>query len=396
MKRLPAVIEYLPWIAGLTVLVVVVYYIWHAMSEPKKTTSPEDRYHHALEMWLDGDLKGATEMLHDLVHDHPASIDPYLQLGNLLRQQGDPGRAAILHRGLTVRDDLSRSKKVTVGLALVDDLLELGKWDDAKTVLDTMIRDASGMTRYWKARFRHWHGMDDKAEAARCLKHGIKAVPEVDRPWFTQAYASYQLDRAMLHVRAGEFQEAGPRLKDLKKFPAAQTRVTLVKAMLAAAKNNPTEALTLASQDLFDSPQELSIFLPVLQHVLLASGQYSRTVPILESACQSQHAPPSLWIDLALLYEKLGDRGKALRLLESKGGHGGFTPNEAAPMLKILVNDDPSSDFARIWSVLDMPVENHNWHCTFCGHHQDDIRWFCPKCHSFDTYEARPETLPGG
>ncbi len=388
--------DFLPWIVGLIFLGVVVYYIWHTLKDPGQKTAPEDRYHQALELWLDGDLKGATDLLRDLVQDHPSSIDPYLQLGNLLRLQGDPGRAAVLHRGLTVRDGLSRSKKVTVGLALTEDLLELQKWEDAKNVLDTLVRDASNKAQYWKARFRHWHGMDNQPEAARSLKHGIKAVPEADKPWFAQAYSSYQLDRAMMHVRAGQFSEASPRLRDLKKFPEAQTRVTLVKAMLAAFDNDPGKALTLASQDLFDSPQELSLFLPVLQHVLLASGQYSRTVPILERACQSEHAPPSLWIDLALLYEKLGDRSKALNLLESKTGHGGFTPNEAAPMLKILVNDEPAADFSRIWTVLDMPVENHNWRCRVCAQQDDDIRWFCPQCHSFDSYEARPVTTPGG
>ena len=388
--------DFLPWVSGLIVLVVVVFYVWHAMHEPKTKAAPADRYHHALELWLDGDLDGATEVLHDLIHDHPASIDPYLQLGNLLRLQGDAGRAAILHRGLTVRTDLTRSKKATVGLALTDDLLELGLWSDAKDVLDTLVRDASGKTSYWKARFRHWHGLENYPEAARALKSGMRSVPEIDRPWFTQAYASYQLDRALQHVRKGEFSEAGPRLKDLKKIPSAHTRVTLVRAMLAAADDNPAEALTLASQDLFDSPQELALFLPVLQHVLLESGQYSRTVPILERACQSEYAPPSLWIDLALLYEKLGERGKALRLLESKAGHGGFTPDEAAPLLKILVNDEPSSDFFRIWRTLDMPAEVHDWRCTVCGNQEQDIRWFCSNCHSFDSYEARPDALFGG
>jgi len=390
------VIDFLPWLAGLIVLASVIYYIWHALHEPQKLSAPEDRYHHALEMWLDGDLTGATKMLHDLVHDHPASIDPYLQLGNLLRLQGDPGRAAVLHRGLTVRTDLTRAKKVTVGLALADDLLDLQKWEDTKNVLDTLIRDATGKTRYWKARFRHWHGMENFPEAARSLQNGTKAVPEVDRPWFSSAYAAYQLDRALQFVRSGENNLAAPRLRDLKKFPEAQTRVALVRAMMAAADNNPTEALTLASRDLFDSPQELALFLPVLQHVLLESGQYSRTVPILERACQSEHAPPSLWIDLALLYEKLGEREKALRLLESKSGHGGFTPDEAAPILRILANREPSTDFSRVWASLDMPVEFHNWHCHNCDHHEADIRWFCPQCHSFDSFEARANALSGG
>ena len=381
--------DFLPVFAGLLVLGAVVFYVWNALRAPRKLLAPEDRYHQALEMWLDGDLDGATKMLHDLINDHPASLNPYLQLGNLLRLQGDPGRAAALHRGLTVRTDLTRAKKVAVGLALTDDLLDLMKWEDAKNVLDTLVRDASGLTRYWKARFRHWHGMGNFAEAARSLKHGLKAVPEVDRPWFESAYAAFQLDRAIQHVRSGEVNLARPRLKDLKNIPSAQTRISLIQAMIAAAENNPAEALTLASQDLFDNPRELALFLPVLKHVLLESGQYSRTVPILERACQSEYAPPSLWINLALLYEKLGEREKALNLLESKSGHGGFTPNEAAPMLKILSSSKPTTDFSRLWRALDMPVEFKNWNCRTCNHPENDIRWFCKQCHSFDSFEAR-------
>ncbi len=383
-------IEFLPWIVGVFTLSLVAFYVWNSLNESKPTTAPEDRYHQALELWLDGDLAGATKMLHDLVHDHPQSIDPYLQLGILLRLQGDPGRAVVLHRGLTVRTDLSRGKKVIVGLALAEDLLDLKQWENAKDVLDSLVRDASNKTRYWKARFGHWHGMGNLPEAARALKQGRKLVPEIDGPWFTKAYAAYQLDRALELVRAGDFKAASARLKDLSKIPEAHSRLVLVKAMLAASDHNPADALTLASEELLDSPDELAIFLPMLQHVLLESGQYSRTVPILERACQSQHAPPSLWIDLALLYEKLGHRDKALRLLESKKGSIGFSPNAAAPYLRLLVKTDPATDFAQIWQTLEMPVENHDWKCTQCDHHELGVRWFCPQCHQFDTYRAQP------
>ncbi len=384
-------IEFLPWLAGLVVVAAVVFYVWHALREPRKTIAPEDRYHHALEVWLDGDLPGATSMLQDLIHDHPASVDPYLQLGTLLRIQGDPGRAAILHRGLTIRPELSRSKKVSVGLALAEDLLDLKLWDEAKDVLDTLVRDASSKTRYWKGRFRHWHGADNQPEAARALKHGMKAVPEADRLWFIQAYASYQLDRALQDVRKGQYGDASSRLKDVKGIPVAVSRQNLVRAMLAAADNNPAEALTVAAENLLESPHELSLFLPMLQHVLLESGQYSRTVPVLERACQAEHAPPSLWIDLALLYEKLGERPKALRLLESKTGRGDFTPNEAAPYLRLLVKDNPDADFSRIWQVLDMPTETQSWYCSECGHQEKNIRWFCEQCHAFDSFLPGPD-----
>ncbi len=387
--------EILPWIVGVFVLAVLVYYLWQSMNHPEPETHPEDRYHHALEAWLEGDLEKSSQMLRDLVHEHPSSIDPYLQLGNLLRLQGDFEKAAVLHRGLTVRSDLSRAKKVTVGLALAEDLLELEQFDAAREILDTLIRDASGKTRYWKSRFRHWHGSGQFADAARALKQGQKSVAKNERPYFSAAYTNYQLDRALQHVRRGENSDARARLKDVKGIPEGHSRSVLVQAMLAAADADPAKALTLAAEDLFDHPEELSLFLPMLQQVLLESGQYSRTLPILERACQSEHAPPSLWIDLALLYEKLGNRDKTLRLLETKTGRSGFTPDVAAPLLKLLVNDASDTDFARVWKVLDKPAEIHDWKCHQCGHIESEIRWFCDQCHSFDSFVAQIQSLEG-
>lgn len=383
------VLDYLSWILGFLLLVGLVAYVWNELKEKRLPHSPEDRYHEALEAWLAGDLDGAAKILNQLIQDHPESIDPYLQLGVLLRLKGDAERAAVLHRSLTVRRDLSRPRKVAAGLALAEDLLDLRHWDAAREVLDDLIRDASGLSRYWQARFRHWHGSGNRPDAARALKQGARSVPEPEREGFRRDYAAYQLDRALEAVRTGDTAEARARLKDVKNLDFARARERLVRAMLAAAENDPTKALTVASEDLLDSPGELAILLPVLQHVLLESGQYTRTLPILERACQSAHAPPRLWIDLALLYEKLGQRDKALRLLEAKSGSGELTPDKAAPLLRLLVREAPDTDFHRVWSLLDMPREARRWVCGDCGRQSDHVHWFCPACHALDSYQAR-------
>jgi lipopolysaccharide biosynthesis regulator YciM len=388
------VTEFLPWILGAIAVLAAAGTLWHTFRPSSEPIAFEDMYQRALELWLDGDVEEATDLLKQVVQASPGTVEPFIQLGNLLRIQGDPARAAVLHRGLTVRPGLSRGQKVTIGLALAEDLLALDKWEDAGAVLDTLVRDATGRTRYWRARFRQFHGMGSRPDAARSLKRARKHVQPKDRPWFDQAYASYQLDRALEHVRMGELSEARPRLRDVEKFEFARTRTTLVKAMLAAADQDPAEALTLAADGLLDSPEELAVFLPVLQDVLLRSGQYARTIPILERACQSENAPPSLWIDLALLYEKLGKRDKALRLLESKAGRGNFTPNAAAPFLRLLAQDAPASDFSEVWNMLNMPAPARGWACGSCGRLENGIRWFCPACLGFDTFnpsQAVPE-----
>lgn len=386
--------DFLPWLLGIFAVAAAAGILWYTFRRPEEIRTHEDLYQQALELWVEGEIEEATSLLKKVVQANPSAIEPFLQLGNLLRIQGDPGRAAVLHRGLTVRPQLAKGQKVSVGLALAEDLLALEDWAGAGAVLDTLIRHASIRPRYWKARFQQFHGQGNRPDAARALKRSRKQVAQKDRLYFDQAYSSYQLDRALEHVRLGELSEARPRIKDVEKMEIARTRATLVMAMLAAAEQDATEALTLTADGLLDSPDELAVFLPVLQDVLLKSGQYARTIPILERACQSESAPPSLWIDLALLYEKLGDRDKALRFLESKAGRGNFTPNAAAPFLRLLAGDAPASDFSEVWHMLNMPAPARGWACSSCGRLENGIRWFCPSCLSFDSFspsQAVPE-----
>ena len=376
-----------PWLYGLLPAIALVAIVWYMFRRPRVQATPEDTYQRALELWLDGELEEATSLLRMVVHDDPHGIEPFLQLGNLLRLQGDAKRAAVLHRGLTVRPGLTRAQKITVGLALSQDLLALQRFAEAGEVLDTLARDAVGMSTYWKARFLQWHGLDQAPEAARALKQGMGRCPRRDQEWFEQAYSSYQLDRCLFLIRDGRFSEVKPRLRDVKDIGLATGRATLVQAILAAASEDPAAALTVAADGLLDRPVEMSIFLPVLQDVLLQSGQYARTIPVLERACQAENSPASLWIDLALLYEKVGDRDKAFRLLESKAAQGGLTPDVASPFLRLLADESPESDFSRVWRLLSRPAQHEGWTCGDCSHHTPDIRWFCPSCHGFNTFQ---------
>lgn len=377
----------LPVAIGAVVLLAAAAAIYLTFREPKKSVGNDD-YLHALEHWIEGNLDEAATLLHRVVHGDSQTVEPFIQLGNLLRIQGDAERAAVLHRSLTVRTSLTMAQRLSVGLSLAEDLNALGQWDGAREVLDSLPRSAMARTRYWKTRFLQWHGQDDQAEAARTLKNAPRHCPEKDRPWFRSAYGSYQLDRALAFALAGQTGEAKSLLKDVKDIAGTQSRIALVRAIMAAVDNDAATAVSIASDSLLDSPEELDVFLPLLQEVLLQSGQFARSLPILERACQSENAPPSLWIDLAMLYEKLGNRDKALSLLETKAGRRRFTPDAAAPFLKMLVEDAPDTDFSKVWSMLNMPGGTEGWVCRDCGNREERIRWFCPSCQGFHTYSA--------
>lgn len=374
----------LPFMFGAVVVAGVAGLLYAAIGRRPTPPGKEDHLT-ALDLWLEGDLAGAANLLRKVIQNDPHAVDPYLQLGNLMRLMGDPQRASVLHRGLTVRPDLPLSKKVAVGLSLAEDLIALQRWADVGQVLDALAHHADHAGRYWKARFHQHYGLENLPDAARALKAARTHVPEHERPWFHQAYAAFQLDRAFAHVLNGEAGEAEARLRDVAKIPEAKRRVALVRAMLAAASGDQS-ALEDTVGGLMENPEELSLFLPFLQTVLLAKGQYAKTIPILEAACQSESSPARFTVHLAFLYEKLGDRERAVQLILNKQGAPDLTPDAAAPFLRLLAAADPDTDISRVWQALSLPRTDKDWRCRVCGNISDHIRWFCTSCRSFDTY----------
>jgi len=166
------------WILGIFAVAAAGGTIWYLFREQPQSSNTNELYQHALEKWLDGELAEATTLLTQVVQTNPTAMEPFLQLGNLLRLQGDPARAAVLHRGLTVRQNLSKGEKVLIGLALAEDLIDLEEWGDAGAVLDSLVRHASQQTRYWRARFRQFHGQDKRPDAARLSSAAPRLFPK--------------------------------------------------------------------------------------------------------------------------------------------------------------------------------------------------------------------------
>ena len=377
--------DFLTWLVVGSAAVAAAVVLWRIWVRPRPETNADD-YQQALQLWIEGEREDAAAILRRVVQKQPEAFEPFLYLGNLLREMGDAGRAVVLHRGLTMRGELTPGQKIASGLALAEDLLALQQFTEAGQVLDTLQRHSLGNKRYWRARFAQHQGAKELPDAARVLKQASKQLPEHDGAWFREAYASFQLDRAVGHALAGEAGEAKARLRDVENMPESGTRAALVRAILAARADDAAGALTEATDNLLDHPEELDIFLPLLQDALLRGGQFTRTIPLLETACLSENAPASFAINLAILYEKLDQRDKAMRVLTIKTGQADLTPDVAAPYLRMLVRENPETQFARVWKMLQMPRPPVDWVCGQCGRSDPRVRWFCPDCRSFGSH----------
>lgn len=373
------------WFIALAVLLVAAA-LWLLLRHRFGRGVDEDAYTHGLELWLAGDTAGALTALREAVDREPDAVDPYLQLGNLLRVTGDPGRAVALHRGLMARPSLSPRKRISVTLALIEDLLDLQRHDEAGDLLDGLLRHNPAAPRFWRARFRQFRGQGREDAAARALREGARRAPVDAAAEFARDYEYYQLDRAVRAARSGRHGEAR-RIADKIERDGPRGHLALyVLAYSQLGEDNPERAAELATEGLLLSPADAGLLLPVLQKALLAVGHFERSIPILESACQQQDAPPSLWVALAMLLEKVGDRARAVALLAGKRGDARLTPAAAASYLRVLVNDLPDSDFTRVWSALALPEASVNWRCSACGETPEGIRWHCPSCGRFGSF----------
>ncbi len=378
--------ELMPWLYGVLVVAVAALALWIVFRR-RRPMVREDDYTKALELWLAGDLDGSRDRFRLAIDKDPHTIDPYLQLGDLLRQTGEARRAAILHRGLTVRRDVPRQKRVSITLSLAEDLLATKNWREVGEVLDTLKTVAATSARYWRARFDQCVGMANEQEAAQALRAAAHMCEDPSARIFSEQYAFFQADRALCSARENRAGEAKRLLKDIPSESPATAKANFVRALLAAQDGDAELAISLTTEGLIGTPEEIALFLPTLQEALLDSGRFARSLPILESACQTESAPPSMWIALALLYEKLGRREDAITLLVRKARDPRLTPNAAAPFLRLLAAEQADSDFGRVWGALSLPsTANSEWTCTSCGTNRMDIRWFCPVCHSFNSY----------
>ena len=382
-------VELSPWLIGLVIVIVVAIALL-VIFRRRKSVAPEDSYTRGLELWLAGDMDGALTALREAIQQDPDSVDPYHQLGNLLRLAGDAQRAAVVHRGLTVRSDIPQGKRVSIALALAEDLLALERWQETGQLLTSLESHANTTPRFWRLRFEQALGQGDEEAASRALKMGEKRLPTADAQVFARELGFFQLDRSLRMCREDKPAEAKRLLKQIPTAEEYAPQVTLVKALLAIQENDETGAVEIATQGLLDAPEEMELFLPALQDVLLASGQFARSIPILESACQADKSPPTLWISLALLYEKLDERERAISFLANKADDPRLTPDIAAPYLRILAGEQEGTPLGRVWRSLHLPAVANHWRCTSCGAKRDAVRWFCPTCHGFNSYRTAP------
>ena len=187
--------------------------------KPRKNT--DSLYTDALNAMVRGDSEGAMRLLRDVVKQDTDHLDAYLQLGDLLREEGNPKQAIKVHHSLTVRPGLSENLRMHIHKSLAQDymtvhepvqarkeaemilnidkkdvwatefLLDLAEqnqdWGRAAQLVKALekVKNEADITRL--ARFKVYEGMekfesDDRFGAEGCFQKAVTMAPNFGLP----------------------------------------------------------------------------------------------------------------------------------------------------------------------------------------------------------------------
>jgi len=170
-------------------------------------------------MLVRGDSQNAIRLLRDVVKQDTNHLDAYLQLGDILRDEGNSQNAIKIHQSLTVRPGLDDKLQIQIHQSLAKDYLSLNEislakkeaemilnidkkefwateflldlaekshdWAQAAHLIKTLDSNNSDITRL--ARFKVYEGMgkfenDDRKGAEQCFNKAIEIAPNFGLP----------------------------------------------------------------------------------------------------------------------------------------------------------------------------------------------------------------------
>ena len=206
-------------ILSILVIAIGTSLFFYYKKKPLIKNNSNKLYTEALNMLVRGDSQNAIRLLRDVVKQDTNHLDAYLQLGDILRQEGNSQNAIKIHQSLTVRPGLDDKLQIQIHQSLAKDYLSLNEislakkeaemilnidkkefwateflldlaekshdWAQAAHLIKTLDSNNSDITRL--ARFKVYEGMgkfenDDRKGAEQCFNKAIEIAPNFGLP----------------------------------------------------------------------------------------------------------------------------------------------------------------------------------------------------------------------
>jgi len=302
----------LEWLLVVLVALVLLASGGYYYFRPKQQQRTESIYTHALNAMVRGDTRTALQYLREVVKKDSEHVEAYLQMGDILQEEGKAQQALKIHQSLTVRPNLSSQLQKEIHKSLALDYRELGQLKKASREAELILK--LDKKNIWANEFilyvaEELHDWEKAIQVAKTLQK-LKQIQDPNQ------LSRFEIHQGMEKLKKGNSGEAEKHFQLASKIAPDYGLPYLRLGGLYAEKRDLVKAIEHWEKFALLSPGEGKKVFSKIESALFDLGRFSEVENFYQRILDKDGSDLDALAKLANVLEAKGDHRGALQLVE--------------------------------------------------------------------------------
>lgn len=373
------------WIILILCAVAVIFHrVWVSVSARRRKGGGRSPYVRGLASLVDGDYNSALSALREAVREQPQDVEPYLRLGDVLRETGEVKRATQIHRELTVRPSMAKQTLGRVFLSLARDYVKAHRFERAAAtyeqvrVLEPHNEIAMNELLEVYEQMREW-------DKAYLLRRDLSKIKKVDDTRFLALYKAYV---GKSYIDAKDLKKAEASLKDALKIDSECAAAYLYLGDVYYDTGSIDNAISSWRRIVTLFPAIAYVTFKRLEKAFYEKGRFEKIVDLYNDVLDRNAGDVRTLMTLANIHRKKGNLDDALRLCQTalEFDPGARRVKQALARLYYEKGDTEQSLKAMVEAFNGFSSDEDHFMCSNCNYRSNEVLWRCPRCKEWETF----------
>ena len=300
------------WPSIIILILVIIGGLTFFYIQPKQQAKTESIYTDALNAMVRGDKRTALKHLRDVVKQDTNHVDAYLQMGDILREEGNALAAIKIHQSLTVRPNLKNDVKIHIHRSLALDYNQISQLAKARREVELLLKlDKKNLwaNEFLLALFEKQKDWDKASQISKI----IQKVKQVQNP--TQI-ARFLVLKGMDKHEKGKVDEAIKTFDIAAKTDPNYEKTYLCLGDIYLVKRDLVKAIDNWEKYALLNPENGKMIYSKIEAALFDLGRFSEVEKFYERIVDKDPSNLSALTKLANVLEEKGEHNSALSLVE--------------------------------------------------------------------------------
>jgi lipopolysaccharide biosynthesis regulator YciM len=318
-----------------------------------------------------------------LVKLHPDTVEIYLSLGNLFREQGDMERAIRLHQSIILRPNLEQQIKRQALLDLGLDYQKAGLIDRSISTYREIISQQPEHLLAHQQLEKLYEEEKDWEQAYMAQRKILRLTRSKDQ----SILAHLQVQLGRVSYEQGQIKESLKRLKTAIDLDPSCSEAHLFLGDIYLAQGKLRSAISVWEGIIQAGLSFSCLAYAQLEEAYLAQNKYDHIKTIYEGVLAKNPADIRTRLALAKYYQRLGRLENAREEVKRALKHQPQSNTVKLYLLELMMCE-AGGKIPEEYRYLfgEFRLESIPYQCEKCGYHTTDTLWKCPRCREWDTF----------